>query len=83
MSGWLLDTNLLSELRRPKPSAKVVAFVSGAPLHALYVSAVTFAEIRFGIDLCADPGRRAALNQWLAHEVGPMFANRVWPSPRT
>jgi toxin FitB len=77
LSGWLLDTNVLSELRRPKPSARVVAFVSGAPLDALYVSAVTFAEIGFGIELCADAGRRAALNQWLAHEVRPMFADRV------
>jgi toxin FitB len=77
LSGWLLDTNVLSELRRPKPSARVVAFVSGAPLDALYVSAVTFAEIRFGIELCPDAGRRAALSQWLTHEVRPMFANRV------
>jgi predicted nucleic acid-binding protein len=77
LSGWLLDTNVLSELRRPRPSARVVAFVSGAPLDALYVSAVTFAEIRFGIELCADAGRRAALSQWLTHEVRPMFANRV------
>ena len=77
MSGWLLDTNVLSELRRPKPSARVVAFVSGAPLDTLHVSAVTFAELRFGIELVADPGRRAALNQWLAHRVRPMFASRV------
>jgi hypothetical protein len=73
----LLDTNVLSELRRPRPSARVVGFVSAAPLDALYVSAVTLAEIRFGIELCADAGRRAALTQWLAHQVRPMFANRV------
>jgi toxin FitB len=77
VSGWLLDTNVLSELRRPKPSARVVAFVSGAPLDTLYVSAVTFAEIRFGIELVPDASRRAALNQWLAHKVRPMFDNRV------
>jgi predicted nucleic acid-binding protein len=77
LSGWLLDANVLSELRRPKPSARVVGFVSGAPLDALYVSAVTFAEIRFGIELVADTGRRAALNQWLTHEMRPLFANRV------
>jgi toxin FitB len=77
LSGWLLDTNVLSELRRPKPSGKVVAFVSGAPVDALYVSTVTFAEIRFGIELVTDATRRAALHQWLAHKVRPMFANRV------
>jgi predicted nucleic acid-binding protein len=77
VSGWLLDTNVLSELRRSKPSARVVSFISDAPLDALYVSTVTFAEIRFGIELCADATRRGALNQWLAHKVRPMFANRV------
>ena len=49
--AWLLDTNILSELRRPRPEPRVVAFVADRPLSELYVSAVTFAEIRFGIEL--------------------------------
>ena len=61
MTGWLLDTNVLSELRRPKPEARVVAFVGAQPLDLLYVSAVTFAEIRFGIELVDDATRRAEL----------------------
>ncbi len=77
MTGWLLDTNILSELRRPKPDRKVVAFVAAQPLERLYVSAVTFAEIRFGIELVADAARRAALGDWLAHKVRPMFENRA------
>jgi predicted nucleic acid-binding protein len=44
----LLDTNILSELRRPKPERKVLAFIAAHPLEQLYVSTVTFAEIRFG-----------------------------------
>ena len=43
--AWLLDTNVLSELRRPKPELKVVEFVSAQPLDQLYVSTVTLAEI--------------------------------------
>ena len=77
MTGWLLDTNILSELRRPKPSTKVVSFVASKPLDALFVSIVTFAEIRFGIEGVADPTRRAELNDWLAHKVRPMFEERV------
>ena len=77
MTGWLLDTNILSELRRPKPEPKVVAFIAAQPLDLLYVSSVTFAEIRFGIELVSDPGRRAELNDWLTHSVRPMFAQRV------
>jgi toxin FitB len=75
--AWLLDTNILSELRRPKPEQKVVAFVAGCPLDQLYISAVTLAEIRFGIELVGDPNRRADLNDWLANKVRPMFGERV------
>ena len=77
MTGWLLDTNVLSELRRPKPEPKVVTFVASQPLDLLYVSSVTFAEIRFGIERVTDATRRAELNDWLAHKVRPMFEQRV------
>ena len=79
MSGWLLDTNVLSELRRPRPNAKVVAFVAAQPLDRLYVSVVTFAEIRFGIELVADPSRRAELHDWLTLKVRPLFTQRTLP----
>ena len=75
--AWLLDTNVLSELRRPKPEQKVVAFVAGCPLDQLDISAVTFAEIRFGIELIVEPNRRADLNDWLTNKVRPMFGERV------
>lgn len=79
MTEWLLDTNVLSELRRRKPEPKVVAFVAAQPLDSLYISTVTLAEIRFGIELVADLGRRAELNDWLTHKVRPMFEQRVLP----
>ncbi|MBV8208683.1 MAG: type II toxin-antitoxin system VapC family toxin [Burkholderiaceae bacterium] len=79
MTGWLLDTNILSELRRPRPEAKVRAFVEAQPLELLYVSEVTLAEIRFGIELLADSGRRSELSAWLTHKVRPMFDQRVLP----
>jgi len=79
VTGWLLDTNVLSELRRPKPDRKVVAFIAAQPLELLYVSAVTLAEIRFGIEVVADATKRAELNDWLAHKVRPMFEQRVLP----
>ena len=79
MTGWLLDTNVLSELRRPNPNRKVVAFIAGRPLELLYVSAVTLAEIRFGIEIVTDATKRGELNDWLAHKVRPMFKQRVLP----
>jgi toxin FitB len=77
LTGWLLDTNILSELRRPRPERKVLAFVAAQPLEILYVSAVTFAEIRLGIELVTEASRRAELNDWLAQQVRPMFEQRV------
>jgi predicted nucleic acid-binding protein len=77
VSGWLLDTNVISELRRSRPNARVRAFVAGQPLDELFVSTVTFAEIRFGIETVDDPVRRGELNDWLMHKVRPMFGQRV------
>jgi toxin FitB len=79
VTGWLLDTNVISELRRPRPEPKVVSFVAQRPLESLCVSAVTLAEIRFGIELVTNVSRRAALNDWLLHKVRPMFEQRVLP----
>ncbi len=77
MTAWLLDTNVLSELRKPKPDARVVHFVAAQPLDLLHVSVVTFAEIRFGIELIKDAARRMQLNEWLDHKLRPMFEHRV------
>ena len=77
MTDFLLDTNILSELRRPKAEPKVLAFIAVQPLERLYISVVTLAEIRFGIELLNDPTRRAELKDWLTHKVRPMFEQRV------
>jgi toxin FitB len=79
VTAWLLDTNILSELRRPNPDAEVVRFVASKQLETQFVSIVAFAEIRVGIERLADAGRRAELKDWLAHKVRPMFEQRVLP----
>ena len=77
MNGWLLDTNVLSELRRPRPNAQVRTFIAAQPLEQLFISTVTLAEIRYGIEKVADPIRRAELSDWLEHKVRPMFDERT------
>ena len=79
MTDWLLDTNILSELRRPRPEAKVLRFVAAQRLETMFVSVVTFAELRFGIERLDDAARRAALGDWLENTVRPMFAGRILP----
>lgn len=79
MSGWLLDTNVLSELRRPRPNQRVIDFVAAQPLESLYTSTVVFAEIRFRIECAPDASKRMALNDWLSLQLRPQFENRVLP----
>lgn len=77
MRRWLLDTNILSEIRKPKPQPKVIDFVRQQPIETLFVSTVTFAELRYGIEVLDDTERRAELNDWLTLKVRPMFAGRI------
>lgn len=77
MRGWLIDTNVVSELRRARPSQKVRAFVAGQPGDVLFTSDVTFAEVRFGIERIADPARRTDLVHWLDRTLRPLFVGRV------
>ncbi len=77
MTPRLLDTNIISELKRVSPSHRVVSWLNACPLEALYLSTVTMAEIRFGIESAADDTRRGALEGWLAGTIRPMFQGRV------
>jgi len=52
--AWSLDTMVLSEGRRPRPEPRITAFYNAQPLDELYISVVSFAEIRFGIELVED-----------------------------
>lgn len=77
---WLLDTNILSDIRRLKPEPRVLTFISDRPLEQLYISAVTLAELRFGIELLSEgSSRRDELNDWLTNTIRPMFDQRVLP----
>ncbi len=79
MTDYLLDTNVISELRKPKPEPRVLAFVNAALLASLYLSDVTLAEIRYGIERTADPLKRASIESWLDSTLRPMFQGRILP----
>jgi toxin FitB len=65
---YLLDTNVVSELRKPRPHGAVVAWISGVPDSELHLSAVTIGEIQAGIELTReqDALKAAELESWLA-----------------
>ena len=77
MSGFLLDTNVVSELIRPKPEPKVAAWMEATEESLFRLSVLTLGEIRKGIDSLPDRPRRAALESWLNHDLLIRFAHRI------
>ncbi|MDQ6738541.1 MAG: type II toxin-antitoxin system VapC family toxin [Gemmatimonadota bacterium] len=78
MSGFLLDTNIVSELMKARPNRRVAAWVDTTPESLLYLSVLTIGEVRKGIDMMdADDPRRAALQSWLDRDVRARFAGRI------
>jgi toxin FitB len=75
--GWLLDTNVVSELRKPRPDHRIIDFIERQPGAALFVTEVTLAEIRYGIEQLGDAARRADLHRWLERNLRPLFSGRV------
>ena len=78
-AGWLVDTNVISELRRRDPDANVRAWFAQRPATELYLSVLTLGEIRKGVEALADSGRRTMLRQWLEWELPVFFAERLLP----
>lgn len=84
---YLLDTNVVSELRRARPNIHVVSWLKGVHRDDLYISAVTIGEIQTGIERTReqDPAKAAQIESWLehladSHNVLSMGASafRVW-----
>ncbi len=79
MSGFLLDTNCISELVRPKPEPRVIAWMEAAEEAMLYLSVLTVGEIRKGLAGLAQGRRRTHLEAWLEVELQARFAGRIVP----
>ena len=79
MTGWLLDTNVVSELARPRPDSRVLAFLSD--IDSAYLSVITIHELDFGRRRSPGPRRRAELGAWLAALEGE-YAERILPIER-
>jgi predicted nucleic acid-binding protein len=76
--GWLIDTNVVSELRKAARCAPAVrAWAESVPPVACYLSRVSVAEIRFGILQVTDVGFRAELDAWVRDGLLPWFADRI------
>lgn len=79
MSGFLLDTNCISELVRSRPEARVLEWMEGADESVLYLSVLTLGEIRKGIAGLPQGKRQTQLEMWLELDVQARFSGRILP----
>jgi|ERR1700746_2278780 toxin FitB len=77
MSGFLLDTNCISEVVRVKPEPRVMEWIEAAEETLLYLSVLTLGEIRKGLAGLPQGKRRTQLETWLEVELGARFAGRI------
>jgi toxin FitB len=77
MTGYLLDTNVISETRKSNRSQNVMEWLSAQELSLLYTSEVNMAELTFGAELTEDITKRHLLKQWIAETVRPWMQDRM------
>jgi toxin FitB len=75
--GFLLDTNIISELGKTKPNPRVTKWIDSTDESLLYLSVLTLGEIRKGITSLPDVSRRVALEAWLDHDLMLRFSGRL------
>jgi predicted nucleic acid-binding protein len=75
--NYLLDTNVISELKRPKPNQHVVDWFASVTNESLYLSVLTLGEIRKGIGKLPDSQRKQALSSWLEKDIPLWFDSRL------
>lgn len=76
---FLLDTNVVSEWVKPWPDPGVIAWLAETDEDRVFLSVVTLAELRHGIERLADGGRRRRLDAWLRDELTLRFEGRLLP----
>src|SRR5260370_11829974 len=79
MSGFLLDTNCLSELVSVKPEPRVIEWMEATDEGLLYLSVLTLGEVRKGLAGLALGKRRTQIETWLEVELKARFSGRILP----
>ena len=74
---YLIDTNILSELMKKKPSTQVLSWFKELPDSSLYLSVLTIGEIRKGVERMPLSKRRQGLVNWLENDLRNWFGKRV------
>ncbi|WP_067847399.1 type II toxin-antitoxin system VapC family toxin [Nocardia lijiangensis] len=79
MKGFLLDTCAVSEWVKPQPNPGLVQWLDEADEDRLHLSVITLGEIRKGVELLSDAGRKQRLVEWLTLSLIGRFERRLLP----
>ena len=79
MSGFLVDTNVISEFIKPRPEERVIRWLDAADPQTLFASVITIGEIRLGIEDLPFGKRRTALEEWLELGLPGWFESHLLP----
>ena len=77
--SFLLDTNVISESAKPRPDAGVLSWLATVNEDEVFLSVITLAELRHGVERLPVGARRAALDEWVTDALPARFANRLLP----
>jgi predicted nucleic acid-binding protein len=77
--NFLLDTNAVSEWVKPRPNPGLIGWSESADEDRIFLSVVSLAELRYGVERMAPGRRRSRLEQWLQHELPLRFEGRILP----
>lgn len=75
--SFLLDTNVVSEWTRPKPDTGVIEWLAEVDEDRVFISVITLAELRHGVERLAPGKRRTQLDEWLREELPLRFEERI------
>lgn len=77
--NFLLDTNAISEWVKPRPNPGLMRWMESADEDTVFLSVISLAELRYGVERMPVGRRRRSLDDWLHHELPLRFENRILP----
>jgi predicted nucleic acid-binding protein len=77
--SFLLDTNAVSEWVKPRPNPGLIAWMESSDEDRIFISVISLAELRDGVERMTAGRRRSRLEQWLLHELPLRFESRILP----
>src|SRR5271169_4728285 len=75
--NFLLDTNAISEWVKPRPNPGLIGWMELADEDRIFISVISLAELRYGVERLAAGNRRNRLERWLEHELPLRFESRI------